>query len=162
ARGTSSSPAARTASSPSPGTARGRRARRATSPATRPAPATRSWPRSRSASRAERPGPRCWRTAPPRRPPRWRPRAPATAGPGRRRGRPRDVRRAAGRGGRGGTGRGGAPVSLVTTSELVGAGPVAAFNVITLEHAEAVLDGAAAAGRPVILQVSQNAVRFHG
>lgn len=39
---------------------------------------------------------------------------------------------------------------------------VAAFNVITLEHAEAVVAGAESAGLPVILQVSQNAVRFHG
>lgn len=37
---------------------------------------------------------------------------------------------------------------------------VAAFNVITLEHAEAVVAGAEAADRPVILQVSENAVRF--
>lgn len=35
-----------------------------------------------------------------------------------------------------------------------------AFNVITLEHAEAA--GAARACRPVILQISENAVRFHG
>jgi len=39
---------------------------------------------------------------------------------------------------------------------------VAAFNVITLEHVEAVLEGAERAGRPVLLQVSENAVRFHG
>lgn len=39
---------------------------------------------------------------------------------------------------------------------------VAAFNVITLEHAEAVVTGATRAGAPVILQVSENAVRFHG
>ena len=37
---------------------------------------------------------------------------------------------------------------------------VAAFNVITLEHAEAVTAAAEAAGRPVILQVSENAVRY--
>ncbi|WP_433058051.1 class II fructose-bisphosphate aldolase [Dactylosporangium sp. CS-033363] len=40
----------------------------------------------------------------------------------------------------------------------VGAG---AFNVITVEHAEAVVAGAEAAGCPVILQISENAVRFH-
>ncbi|WP_433085006.1 class II fructose-bisphosphate aldolase [Dactylosporangium sp. CA-052675] len=40
----------------------------------------------------------------------------------------------------------------------VGAG---AFNVITVEHAEAVVTGAEAAGCPVILQISENAVRFH-
>ncbi|WP_426510997.1 class II fructose-bisphosphate aldolase [Dactylosporangium sp. McL0621] len=40
----------------------------------------------------------------------------------------------------------------------VGAG---AFNVITVEHAEAVVAGAEAAGCAVILQISENAVRFH-
>lgn len=58
-------------------------------------------------------------------------------------------------------------MTLVATGGLVaaaagsGAG-LAAFNVLTLEHAEAVVQGAAAAGRPVLLQVSQNAVRYHG
>lgn len=36
-----------------------------------------------------------------------------------------------------------------------------ALNVITLEHAEAILTGAERARTPVILQVSQNAIRFH-
>jgi fructose-bisphosphate aldolase, class II len=39
---------------------------------------------------------------------------------------------------------------------------VGAFNVITLEHAESIVAGAESAGVPVILQISQNAVRFHG
>ncbi|MER7188036.1 class II fructose-bisphosphate aldolase [Streptomyces hyaluromycini] len=40
---------------------------------------------------------------------------------------------------------------------------VAAFNVIGLEHMEAVIAGAEAAGSPVVLQVSENAVKFrHG
>jgi fructose-bisphosphate aldolase class II len=39
---------------------------------------------------------------------------------------------------------------------------LAAFNVITLEHAQAVAAGAAAAGAPAVLQVSQNAVAHHG
>ncbi|MGH3715905.1 MAG: class II fructose-bisphosphate aldolase [Micromonosporaceae bacterium] len=39
---------------------------------------------------------------------------------------------------------------------------VAGFNVITIEHAEAIVAGAELAGRPVILQLSQNAVKFHG
>ncbi|MEU6058935.1 class II fructose-bisphosphate aldolase [Streptomyces sp. NPDC047097] len=39
---------------------------------------------------------------------------------------------------------------------------VAAFNVITLEHIEAVLDGAESADRPVILQISENAVAYRG
>jgi len=38
---------------------------------------------------------------------------------------------------------------------------IAAFNVITLEHAEAIVAGAEAAQAPVILQISQNAVAFH-
>ncbi|MEU8957300.1 class II fructose-bisphosphate aldolase [Streptomyces sp. NPDC048518] len=56
---------------------------------------------------------------------------------------------------------------LVSTGELVaearaaGHG-VAAFNVITLEHAEAVALGAERAGLPAILQISENAVKFHG
>jgi fructose-bisphosphate aldolase, class II len=56
---------------------------------------------------------------------------------------------------------------LVTTGELVtearaAARAVVAFNVITVEHAEAIAEGAEAAGLPAILQVSENAVRFHG
>ncbi|MFC7218725.1 ketose-bisphosphate aldolase [Streptomyces polyrhachis] len=56
---------------------------------------------------------------------------------------------------------------LVPTAELIdrarGTGRgVAAFNVITLEHAEAVARGAQAAGAAAVLQVSENAVRFHG
>jgi fructose-bisphosphate aldolase class II len=39
---------------------------------------------------------------------------------------------------------------------------VAAFNVITLEHAEGIIAGAESAGVGVILQVSQNAVVFRG
>lgn len=39
---------------------------------------------------------------------------------------------------------------------------VAGFNVITLEHAEAIISGAEVAGCAVILQISENAVRFHG
>ncbi|MFU8875042.1 class II fructose-bisphosphate aldolase [Micromonospora sp. SL4-19] len=38
---------------------------------------------------------------------------------------------------------------------------MAAFNVITLEHAEAIVTGAENAGQAVILQISQNAVAFH-
>ncbi|MFE5840651.1 ketose-bisphosphate aldolase [Streptomyces niveus] len=56
---------------------------------------------------------------------------------------------------------------LVSTGELVSAAAaegqgVAAFNVITLEHAEAIAAGAERAGRPAILQISENAVKFHG
>lgn len=38
---------------------------------------------------------------------------------------------------------------------------IAAFNVITLEHAEAIAAAAETAGHAVILQISQNAVIFH-
>jgi fructose-bisphosphate aldolase class II len=56
---------------------------------------------------------------------------------------------------------------LVRTADLVEAArragsAVAAFNVITLEHAEAIAAGAQRAGLPAILQISHNAVRFHG
>ena len=50
---------------------------------------------------------------------------------------------------------------LVNNAALGGTG-VCAFNIITLEHAEAIVAGAEAAGRPVVLQISENAVRFHG
>jgi fructose-bisphosphate aldolase class II len=55
---------------------------------------------------------------------------------------------------------------LVSTQEIIdeararGAG-VGAFNVITLEHAEGIVAGAEQAGTPVILQISENAVKFH-
>jgi fructose-bisphosphate aldolase class II len=54
---------------------------------------------------------------------------------------------------------------LVTTGELVTRAAathsaVAAFNIITLEHVEAVIAGAEEAGSPVVLQISENAVKF--
>ncbi len=51
---------------------------------------------------------------------------------------------------------------LATTASIVGTAPggVCAFNIITLEHAEAVAAAAERVGTPVILQVSENAVRF--
>jgi fructose-bisphosphate aldolase, class II len=39
---------------------------------------------------------------------------------------------------------------------------IAAFNVITLEHAEAIALAAERTGQPVIMQVSENAIRYHG
>ncbi|WP_112467523.1 ketose-bisphosphate aldolase [Streptomyces triticisoli] len=57
---------------------------------------------------------------------------------------------------------------LAATGELVARAAAArsavvAFNIITLEHVEAVVAGAEAAGAPVVLQVSENAVKFrHG
>lgn len=41
-------------------------------------------------------------------------------------------------------------------------GAVGAFNVILLEHAEALAEGAERAGRPIALQISQNCLRYHG
>ena len=41
------------------------------------------------------------------------------------------------------------------------AGAIGAFNAIQLEHAEAIVAGAEAAGRPVVLQISENTVRYH-
>jgi fructose-bisphosphate aldolase class II len=50
--------------------------------------------------------------------------------------------------------------SLVRAAHATGRA-VAAFNVITLEHAEAVTAAAEGTGLPVVLQISENAVRFH-
>ncbi|CAM5745948.1 putative D-tagatose-1,6-bisphosphate aldolase subunit KbaY [Streptomyces afghaniensis 772] len=56
---------------------------------------------------------------------------------------------------------------LTTTGALVtraaaARSAVASFNVITLEHVEAVIAGAESVPAPVVLQVSENAVKFHG
>lgn len=58
-------------------------------------------------------------------------------------------------------------MSLARTADLIADAAahgraVAAFNVIGLEHAEAIALGAARAGTPAILQLSENAVQFHG
>lgn len=58
-------------------------------------------------------------------------------------------------------------MSLVTTASLVADAAargraVPAFNVITLEQAEAVVGGAADAGVGVLVQVSENAIGFRG
>jgi fructose-bisphosphate aldolase, class II len=39
---------------------------------------------------------------------------------------------------------------------------VCAFNVIGIEHAEAIVTGAEAAGLPVVLQISENCAAYHG
>jgi fructose-bisphosphate aldolase class II len=56
-------------------------------------------------------------------------------------------------------------VPLAATGDLVTAAAeartaVAAFNIITLEHVEAVIAGAESVAAPVVLQVSENAVKF--
>ncbi len=58
-------------------------------------------------------------------------------------------------------------MGLTGTGEIVAAAAAAgrgvgAFNVILLEHAETLVAGAEAADAPVVLQVSENAVRYHG
>jgi fructose-bisphosphate aldolase class II len=50
---------------------------------------------------------------------------------------------------------------LVAAARAAGTG-IAAFNVITIEHAEAVAGAAESTRRPAIVQISQNAVRYHG
>jgi fructose-bisphosphate aldolase class II len=56
---------------------------------------------------------------------------------------------------------------LTSTGEIVararaeGRG-TGAFNVISLEHAEALVSGAESAALPVVLQISQNCVAYHG
>ncbi|MFR9796754.1 class II fructose-bisphosphate aldolase [Streptomyces sp. MS06] len=56
---------------------------------------------------------------------------------------------------------------LVATDDIVNAAyadgrGVGAFNVVQLEHAEAIVAGAGRAGQPVILQISENTARYHG
>jgi fructose-bisphosphate aldolase class II len=56
---------------------------------------------------------------------------------------------------------------LTPTAEIVDAARetgrgVGAFNVIQVEHAEAIVAGAEKADAPVVLQISENAVRYHG
>lgn len=54
------------------------------------------------------------------------------------------------------------PTGTLVADAAAGHRALAAFNVITVEHAEAIVAGAERTGLPVILQISQNAVRFHG
>ncbi|MFJ8023563.1 ketose-bisphosphate aldolase [Streptomyces sp. NPDC096311] len=50
---------------------------------------------------------------------------------------------------------------IVSTAQARGCA-TAAFNIIQLEHIEAIITGAEAADAPVILQISENAVKYHG
>ncbi|MBV6702574.1 class II fructose-bisphosphate aldolase [Kitasatospora aureofaciens] len=54
------------------------------------------------------------------------------------------------------------PTGAIIHAAAAAAQGVGAFNVIQLEHAEAIVTGAEEAGCPVILQLSENAVRYHG
>ncbi|MFF0473415.1 ketose-bisphosphate aldolase [Streptomyces sp. NPDC004284] len=56
---------------------------------------------------------------------------------------------------------------LIPTDDIVGPARAAntgvgAFNVVQIEHAEAIVTGAERAELPVILQISENTVRYHG
>jgi fructose-bisphosphate aldolase class II len=55
-----------------------------------------------------------------------------------------------------------APTRRLVADAVATGRAVAGFNVITLEHAEAIAEGAGRAGTGAILQLSENAIRFHG
>ena len=146
---------ARTGCWPRPGTAAGGPGRPPRWPGTRPARATR-WPR---------PWPTGWSSAGrgtsgcgTRR--RWAPRPPRPRSPGSS---AAGLPRRAGRG----HGGGGPLMPLATMGEIVGPARAAgrgvgAFNVIGIEHAEAIVAGAETAGAPVVLQISENCAAWHG
>jgi fructose-bisphosphate aldolase class II len=58
-------------------------------------------------------------------------------------------------------------MTLASTADILtpaarGRRGVGAFNVVQLEHGQAIVAGATRAGAPVVLQISQNTVRYHG
>src|SRR4029078_2563088 len=82
-----------------------------------------------------------------------------------RRGRPHGVRRCPHPRDRHRPGR--CRMSVTDTGSLVVAAAasgkaVVAVNVITLEHAEAIVGAASQSGRSLVLQLSQNAISYHG
>jgi fructose-bisphosphate aldolase class II len=54
------------------------------------------------------------------------------------------------------------PTADIITAARAADRGVGAFNVIQIEHAEALVAGAEKAGAPVVLQISENAVKYHG
>lgn len=54
------------------------------------------------------------------------------------------------------------PLTPVLTRARAQGRGVAAFNVIQLEHAEAYAEASARTGLPVVMQISENCVRYHG
>src|SRR3984957_12214657 len=54
-----------------------------------------------------------------------------------------------------------AMTEIIGPARAAGRG-VCAFNVIGIEHAEAIVTAAEGAGAPVILQISENCVAYHG
>lgn len=53
-------------------------------------------------------------------------------------------------------------IAGIVTAAAAAGRPVGAFNVVQLEHAEAIVTGAEQAQVPVVLQISENCVRYHG
>lgn len=51
---------------------------------------------------------------------------------------------------------------VLAAAAVDGARAVGAFNVIQIEHAEALVTAAERTGLPVVLQISENCVRYHG
>ncbi len=54
------------------------------------------------------------------------------------------------------------PIANIITTARGAARGVGAFNVIGIEHAEGIVAGAEAAGSPVVLQLSENCIAYHG
>ena len=50
---------------------------------------------------------------------------------------------------------------IIPSARAAGRG-IGAFNVIGIEHAEAIVAGAEAAASPVVLQISENCAAYHG
>jgi fructose-bisphosphate aldolase class II len=55
-----------------------------------------------------------------------------------------------------------APTRVLVAEAVANGGAVPAFNVLSLDHVEAVATGAAQAGSPALLQLSENAIAFRG
>ncbi|MFD9501410.1 ketose-bisphosphate aldolase [Streptomyces sp. NPDC060035] len=54
------------------------------------------------------------------------------------------------------------PIDDIINPAYAGVSGVGAFNVVQIEHAEAIVAGAESAGLPVVLQISENTARYHG
>ncbi|MFC9245899.1 ketose-bisphosphate aldolase [Streptomyces sp. NPDC057136] len=54
------------------------------------------------------------------------------------------------------------PTDAITGSAYTQQSGVGAFNVVQIEHAEAIVAGAERAGLPVVLQISENTALYHG
>lgn len=55
-----------------------------------------------------------------------------------------------------------APLSVLLADARAARRGLGAMNVIQIEHAEAIVTGAEQAGRPVVLQISENTAAYHG